>query len=103
VRPERSIYFANADHIHSTIVDSVDDDGVRVLVFDGTAVPDLEYTGLEMLAVARRQSCLRDQGSERLASATARLPRRAGLRTPPSRARGGAQTVWRRRGSGPAR
>jgi sulfate permease, SulP family len=49
VRPERSIYFASADRVHDAIMDSFERDSVRVLVLDGSAVSDLEYTGLEML------------------------------------------------------
>jgi sulfate permease, SulP family len=55
VRPERSIYFASADRVHDAIMDSFERDSVRVLVLDGSAVSDLEYTGLEMLDRLRRE------------------------------------------------
>jgi SulP family sulfate permease len=51
VRPEGSIYFANADHVHDALLALASE---PILVVDARAVPDLEYTGLEMLRTLRR-------------------------------------------------
>lgn len=50
VKPEGGIYFANADHVYDAILDVVDrEHGPAVLVLDGSAIPELEYTGLEII------------------------------------------------------
>lgn len=61
VRPEGGIYCANADRVCDHILDLVAAHGaagpareprappLRTLLLDGSAIPDLEYTGLETL------------------------------------------------------
>lgn len=55
VRPEGSIYFANADRVHDALLGLVDSSPARVLLIDGRAVPDLEYTALETFRNLRRE------------------------------------------------
>jgi MFS superfamily sulfate permease-like transporter len=55
VRPEGSIYFANADRVHDVLLELVDESPTRVLLIDGRAVPDLEYTALETFRTLRRE------------------------------------------------
>jgi sulfate permease, SulP family len=52
VRPEGILYFANADRVHDQLLELASEPGTRVLLIDGRAMPDLEFSGLEsMLAL----------------------------------------------------
>jgi MFS superfamily sulfate permease-like transporter len=49
LRPEGSIFFANAEHLGVKARRLIDEAHPRVVVIDFRAVPDLEYTALKML------------------------------------------------------
>lgn len=73
VKPEGGIYFANADHVYDAVLELVDREGSTVLVLDGSAIPELEYTGLEtILRLARK---LRERGIELRIAALNERPR----------------------------
>jgi MFS superfamily sulfate permease-like transporter len=101
VRPEGGIYFANADRVCDHILDQVAAHGVagparepralpiRALLLDGSAIPDIEYTGLEALGGLARELERRDIGIW-IAALTPRpltMVRRAMEQTGRSRAR----------------
>jgi len=60
VRPEGRIFFANAERIWQKIRALIDEAQPRVVALDLSAVFDLEYTALKMLAEAEKRG--REQG-----------------------------------------
>lgn len=60
LRTEGRIYFANAQRIGDKIWPIVHEANPRVLLFDCSAIPDIEYTALEMLTDGERK--LRQEG-----------------------------------------
>jgi MFS superfamily sulfate permease-like transporter len=50
LRPESSLFFANADRVRAAIRDAAGGDGVRTVILDLATVPDLDITAGRMLA-----------------------------------------------------
>jgi MFS superfamily sulfate permease-like transporter len=60
VRPEGRIFFANAQHIGEQLVPLIDAAQPRVVAFDLSAVPDIEYSALKMLTAG--EELMRERG-----------------------------------------
>jgi anti-anti-sigma regulatory factor len=60
VKTEGRMYFANAPLVGERLREIVDRDKPRVLAFDCSAIPGIEYTALKMLTEAQAQ--LRNEG-----------------------------------------
>jgi high affinity sulfate transporter 1 len=55
LKAEGIIHFANASHVGNRILTLINEYSPRVLVIDCSAVPDIEYSALEMLTAADRK------------------------------------------------
>lgn len=62
LRPEDSVYFANAEYLRERIQALVDEHRPRVLALDLSGVPDIEYSALEAILEAESRS--REHGVE---------------------------------------
>jgi high affinity sulfate transporter 1 len=62
LRPEDSIYFANAEYLRERIQEFVDLHRPRVVALDLSGVPDIEYSALQAILEAERRG--REQGIE---------------------------------------
>jgi SulP family sulfate permease len=55
IKTEGMVHFANAQRIADLIWPLIDEHKPRVVVFDCSAIPDLEYTALKMLTEADKR------------------------------------------------
>ena len=67
LRPESSLYFANADRIRASIRSAAATDGVHTVILDLGTVPDVDITAARMLAEVAGE--LREGGGELLLAA----------------------------------
>jgi MFS superfamily sulfate permease-like transporter len=85
LRVEGGLFFANAEHVRTVLLDAASEAGVNAVIVDGGTIPAIDVTAVEMLRQARDEMATR------------------GVRLVLARDSFRYATSWTRRGASPGR